>query len=261
MSTALHFVLMKDQRARDASVVMPVHNEELMLPITLPTVFNLKPREIILVEDRCEDRTDEIAGDIGNRYPDVKLVRIRVSQNSDWTHHLNFLYDLGIRNASSEIVLLTQADLLLDSRQILKNIHFAENGIVNFTETYRGNLWSTLVIRFLSMLPIRKFPGSVIAMNRSIYLRDNFRSKDLRWFDALIFRRFVIQKNAPCFVINSRNVNLRPYPKARLYEMGMDNYKDGKAMWKVLLFAMTRGQPLVFAGYIHARNESPRQMH
>ena len=251
---------MEDQVRLVASVVIPVHNEEHMLSMTLPSVFRLKPREIVLIEDRCEDGTDEIARKIGGRYPDVKLVSIKLEHKSSWTNHLNYLYDHGIRNSTSRIVILTQADLLLDPSPIHRNLHLAEQGIVNFNEVHKGSIWTTLVIRFLSILPIRKFPGSVIALSRVNYLQDPFGPDDLYNFDSLIFRKFVLQKGEPCFVINGKNVNLRPYPKARLYELGMDNYRAGKAMWKVLLFSMTRLQPLVFAGYMHARNRTSRKV-
>ena len=102
------------------SIVIPVHNEFNMLIQTLPSIFQLEAKEIIFVLDRCTDRTKELIEDFQSRFHfkrvDTRILSIEFK--SQWNSHLNFLYDVGIKNARSEINLLSQADVLLDSERI-----------------------------------------------------------------------------------------------------------------------------------------------
>ena len=62
----------------------------------------------------------------------MKFVLLRVQKKSNWKINSNFLYDLGIRKAESEIVLLSQADILDDYGKIRRNIKDALHGMVSF---------------------------------------------------------------------------------------------------------------------------------
>jgi len=46
------------------SVVLAIHNGEKYLPYSLPSIDNMLPEEVILVFDRCTDKSLEVATEI-----------------------------------------------------------------------------------------------------------------------------------------------------------------------------------------------------
>ena len=46
------------------SVIVPIHNEEEFLPYSLPSVYALNPEEVLLLFDRCSDKSANVASKI-----------------------------------------------------------------------------------------------------------------------------------------------------------------------------------------------------
>lgn len=238
------------------SVVVPVHNEAKMLGYTLPSIHGVKPEEVIFVLDRCTDSTEKIIKGFWKKYNSekVKLVLLRVQQKSTWRMHLNFLYDLGIRKAQSKIVLLTQADILYDYGKIKGNIADALYGMVSFAVLPHPHIsfWNHFVNRSLQLfggiLGIARFSG-VIAINKEHYLSCSLATEDLFNFDTQLKINF--KKKAYKFVL-SKNLNLRPWVRSKLWNLGVDKYKAGTPFWKVMFFSIIRLMPEVLTGYLHA---------
>ena len=175
----------------DFSVVIPVHNEAEMLRRTLPSIYRLDSREAVFILDRCTDSTKEVIRNFwGKQGSDkTKLVLLEVKEKSTWRIHLNFLYDLGIRNATSEVVLLSQADIIHDYTTIKSNLEWALNGMVSFAVLEHPHIspWNHFVTKTLQtvggFLGVQRFSG-IIGMRKSHYLGCPLTSDDSLNFDT-----------------------------------------------------------------------------
>jgi glycosyltransferase involved in cell wall biosynthesis len=236
------------------SLVIPVHDEANMLPLTLTDIRKLKANEVIFVLDRCTDSTEKIIRDFWKKYDSgARLVLLRIQRESRWRMHLNFLYDIGIRKAESKIVLLSQADILHDYGKINRNIKDALHGMVSFAVSEHPHVspWNHFITRVLQRgggkIGIQRFSG-VIALNKKGYLKKPLKPNDPFLFDTQLQQNFPNYKFQP-----SRNLNLRPWVKNKLWMAGLHRYQLGKPLWKPLLFSMLRLTPKFFAGYAYAK--------
>jgi len=241
------------------SVVIPVHNEAKMLAYTLPSIYGLKPKEAIFVLDRCTDSTEKVTREFWKKYDsgEVKLVLLKVQRKSKWRMHLNFLYDLGIRKAKSQVVLLSQADILHDYVEIRKNIKDALHRIVSFAVLEHPHIapWNYFVTKSLQLIGelsnLTRFSG-LVAVSKRYYLTCPLTASDLFNFDTQLQVNFERKGYAFRFLL-SKNLNLRPWVRSKLWNLGVDKFKVKKPLWKVLLFSIIRLMPEVFAGYLHAK--------
>ena len=246
-------------------MVLPVHNEEKLLPYTLPNLFRLRPEEVILVLDRCTDRSEVIARMVQRRrFTDIPLRPIKVEEKSEWSLHLNYLYDLGIRSARSDVVLLTQADVLLDYRRIPRYLRLAqEGGLVSFGVSghphltpYNGFITMRLV-RIGDLVGIEKFSGT-LAFSKQTYRRIALTPGTPHNFDTHLLEE-AKRRDVPYHFIPTRNFNLRPRLKASLrfdrilWELGVAKYRAGKRFHKVLAYSLLRMTPAVMAGWLQAK--------
>ena len=247
------------------SAVIPVHNEAKMLRYTLPSIHGLKPKEVIFVLDRCTGSTEKIIRDFWKKRDcgEMKLVLLRVRKKSKWKIHLNFLYDLGIGKAKSEIVLLSQADVLHDYGKIRRNIKDALHGMVSFAVSEHPHIapWNHFVTKTLqivgSTFGVKPFSG-VVAFSKEYYMTCRLSSNDSFNFDTQLLVSFKNKGHSYVYVL-SRNLNLRPWIRSKLWNVGMDRYAAKKPFWNVLLFSLVRFMPEVFAGYLCARLKNKSQ--
>lgn len=240
------------------SLVIPVHDEANMLLLTLTTIHKLNSNEVIFVLDRCTDSTEKILKDYwkNDDLGEVKLVLLRVERKSTWKIHLNFLYDIGIKEADSKIVLLSQADILHDYGMINRNIQDASYGMVSFAVSEHPHIspWNHFITRVLqrggAKIGIERFSG-VIAISKEEYSKKPLKPNDFFGFDLQLQQNFSNYKFQP-----TRNLNLRPWVRSKLWMAGYDKYCVGKPLWKPLLFSILRLTPEVFAGYAYAKYQN-----
>lgn len=95
------------------SVVVPAYNEERTLGTVIRKLVHLPQlREIVIVDDCSKDRTPEIARQLSEEHPQVKVVRHEV--NSGKTEALK----TGFQHTTGEIVIVQDADLEYDPTEI-----------------------------------------------------------------------------------------------------------------------------------------------
>ena len=234
------------------SVVLPVHNEESMLKRTFKTVLDLRPDEIVVILDRCNDASEMIVKVLARRYR-VNLKLIHVSEKSDWKIHLNYLYDLGIRQSSNDVVLLTQADIALDAK-IRQHMVRAKDKILFFGYIPYIS-WSGIIAFVQFNLPYKYRSTGLIAINKNVYLKYSLLEDMNLLFDTQIAIKSRIYR-IPSEFIMTKSWNLRPYVRTKLYELGYARCMLKDNIIKVLTLSIIRAQPEIFVGYLWCKLRS-----
>ncbi|MEK7433186.1 MAG: glycosyltransferase [Cyanobacteriota bacterium] len=103
------------------SIVIPAHNEEKFIELCIKSIyehcthFNINP-EIIVVLNRCTDKTGEIAEKLG-----AKLI-------IDDSRNLAKIRNAGIKNAKGDIIITIDADSIITKEYLSEFITNIESG-------------------------------------------------------------------------------------------------------------------------------------
>jgi len=99
------------------SIIIPARNEEQNLGSCLKAMSHQNYRagkwEVWVIEDRSSDRTAQIAGEYAHAYGHFNLLQVKnlIDGNSAKKNALN----LGIQNATGEIIITTDADCIMSN--------------------------------------------------------------------------------------------------------------------------------------------------
>ncbi|MCK4491318.1 MAG: glycosyltransferase family 2 protein [Candidatus Altiarchaeales archaeon] len=121
----------KDKNLRDVvfqniSIIIPAHNEERFILNTIKSVLSARyprGREIIVVNDRSTDRTEEIVREIS-----AKNMRVRI-YNTEKHSGKAAAINLGIKKARNDIIISLDADSEVEDEALIKIVKpFSERG-------------------------------------------------------------------------------------------------------------------------------------
>jgi biofilm PGA synthesis N-glycosyltransferase PgaC len=95
---------------KPVSVIICARNESVRLRKNLPSILeqDYKSFEVIVVNDCSWDETGVVLEEFSKKYQHLKIVTIK--EQEKYTHGKKFALTLGIKAASNEILLLTDAD-------------------------------------------------------------------------------------------------------------------------------------------------------
>lgn len=247
------------------TVVMPIHNEEKFLPLSLPSIYNLRPNEVILIFDRCTDKSFEIAKELTFKhqfYNNTKFIEI--TENNNWRMRFSFLRCLGIDNASNDINLVTAGDIILDSRIVnhiskINKFPFISFNHIDFPVNFRN-----LIIRFLDRITLfvkkNKFSGIFLVNRQVMYeCEDRKKLKQLEYGEDS-FLHYCIKKRYLTNHVTTNSIHLRPRNSAKYH------YLEGYFYWicdhgsfvKAILVGIITFKFSLIKGYIHARFKTKR---
>lgn len=115
-----------DANTPPATIIVCARNEEENLVAFLPLIFEQEyPNyEVIVVNDCSFDNTADILKEFTKKYPNLKVVTINESKN--FTHGKKVAIMMGVKGATHEHLLFTDADCKPNSKLWLKNMmqHF-----------------------------------------------------------------------------------------------------------------------------------------
>lgn len=169
------------------SVIICARNEEDNLVNFLPRVFDqdYPDFEVVVVNDCSYDNTGDILKEFANKYPHLKIVTIK--EDEHYSHGKKVALMMGIKGASYEHLLLTDADCKPTSRDWIKNMmeHFVpETEIVlgyGAYEKHPGFLNKlirfdtfTIALQYLSLALARKTymgTGRNLAYKKSLFFK------------------------------------------------------------------------------------------
>jgi len=248
------------------TVVMPVHNEEKFLPLSLPSIYNLNPSEVILIFDRCTDRSLEVTKECSSRHRFCENTKfVEVTENSDWKFRFSFLRCLGIDMASNDIVLITGADLIMDSRIADQLPRIKQFPFISLSYIDSPVNFTNIIQRLFSHLPLFKRDklAGIYIVNRKVMYECEDREK-LKQLDAAqdTFLHRSIQKRYLTDYVITDSIHLRPKNSAkRHYLQGRLYWKSGhRGLLKTVLGAIVTCRFSLLKGYIHERFRTRNEM-
>jgi len=242
------------------SVVMPIHNEEEFLHYSLPSIFRLKPDEVILIFDRCTDRSIEITKKITEKLGYSKKTKI-IELNDpspDWKFRVAFLRRYGFKMAKNETVLNTDADTILDKKIIEYLPLTSKNGtaLVSFSRTPYPLTFQNFIAKLVStFIPKIGFTG-IYAFSKKTWLETENQEaakKILRAEDTYLY--LSISKKYKTMFVKTNTIHLRPEEKAnRHFIMGVTRWTvRHDSLWMTIIRSLVYLRPLLLAGYLYAR--------
>lgn len=245
------------------SVVMPIHNEESFLPLSLPSILRLHPDEIILLFDRCTDHSYSIASKIlSENSCNVQMIELKKLAN--WGYMHAYVSRLGYSQAQNDLILATAADIILDPKipsyfSLIgtKNIAFVSFLHIDYPISFR-NLLKRLLVGIGLLPPSQKerwLAGPYIFSKKAWKETEDQTSvkKVKRAHDTHLHKAILTKYSSRCIVTNT--VHLRPRENACMH------YLRGQLYWTVakrsfiitLLSALFYLRLGLVKGYIHAR--------
>lgn len=242
------------------SVVLPVHNEEAFLPYSLPSILHLNPSELILLFDRCTDKSVELAlRIIEERKYSGEMRTVFVQKLSEHQFQLIGVRRRGYALATNELILSTGADIILDTKircslKLFKDARVAlvSLGCLDYPVSPR-NLIGNLMGILMNKIKHPRFYGPFI------FKRD-------KWLEVSESENLgIVSEDAPLWLALLKKYKMKSV-SARCLHLRQDeshwrNYMRGRDYWRVakrnLLFALASSifmlRPSLLAGYLHER--------
>ncbi|HKK41094.1 MAG TPA: glycosyltransferase [Bacteroidales bacterium] len=128
------------QTKEPVSVVICARNEEDNLRNFLPSVLeqDYPDFEVIVVNDCSEDKSYDVLGEYLKKYPNLRVSN--VNKDPKFTHNKKFAQFIGIKAASNELLLFTDADCQPSSDKWLEMMASHFNSETTFVLGYGGYL-------------------------------------------------------------------------------------------------------------------------
>jgi cellulose synthase/poly-beta-1,6-N-acetylglucosamine synthase-like glycosyltransferase len=173
------------------SIIIPARDEEDNISKILESVINQNypsdMYEIIVVNDRSSDKTAEIAEEYGAKYTNIRVITI-TEPGKFLTGKQNAL-DIGIKSASGDIILLTDADCIVGKNWVKSMNRFFFNDeiglVVGKTEILEEKnnsfLYKTQALTHRLLMEVAQIPiifgfytsgmGNNLALRKSGYFK------------------------------------------------------------------------------------------
>ena len=131
-----------EAQTKKVSVIIPVYNAEKYIRKTLDSVLaqSFRNREILLVENGCEDQSTEILREYKEKYDEIRLI-------SCADRGAGAARNAGLEQAAGEYILFVDADDYLPDTGILENyVKAAEQTGVDVVISNYARLWEERVL-------------------------------------------------------------------------------------------------------------------
>ena len=238
---------------------MPVYRDKRFLPYSLPSVYRLKPAEVLLLFDSIEDI--EVAKKIAKKFSyEGRTIFIDLTKKSspEWLCRIAFARRYGFEQATYNRILNTDADTTLDPRikNYVDKVGEKNVGLVSFRRiNYPIQLRHMISIVAQNFFPIG-FTGLYVFYKP--YWQETEDLEELKRLPSAEDTHLYLsmrKKYKTLFVSEVKNFHLRAIEtKDRHYLTGKTKYSVEKApLWKVLAHSIIYLRPVVFSGYLAER--------
>lgn len=227
--------------------------------MTIGSIYQLEPQEVLWGLDRCTDRTAGIIQAWAEAYPDTstRLIPFTADQGQGWRFRPAYLRRTLYSMAECDAILNTSADLRLDPNfpkwiPLLDRWRLLSFGYLDHPYDYQS--WARVLIS--TMAPSVHGMAGLLAVSQEAW-------EDTEDLDhlALIERaedthlQMAVASRYPTRHINTRTLHLRPSETPR------DHFNRGQAQWAIqrrgswsaFLHSLIMIRPSTFSGYWRAR--------
>jgi glycosyltransferase involved in cell wall biosynthesis len=246
---------------------MPVHNEEDNLRYSLPSLFSLEPDQVIILLDRCSDRSREIIEVSSRRLDykgDLKLVDVE-EDFPDWRYRVALLFRMGFELSTNDSILTMAADIVLDPRvkNYVSTVQGSDVKLVSFGLKYYPVDITYFVKRLVTLIfPARGFSGVFIfskkawmetedeeAVRRIPKAQDTFLSNSIK-------KKYITEH------IWLNIVHLRHRKDAKdQYLRGVSAFRiSKKSLPAVFVSSVLYLSPFMLKGYVNEREKVRRKL-
>jgi len=240
------------------SVVMPVHNEEQVLPYTLPSVFALKPDELIFIMDRCTDNSLNTIMDMFKASQLRTNIDIHfIEAQMDYLYRPAGLRRLGYAKATNDAILNVSADIVLDPI-IKKHILDLDMGVKMVRFGYLD--WPYNLRCFLRQIYSRYTPfksmSGLYAFSKSAYDETEDLEDLKKQFSEDTHLIMAVESTYKTRYYNTKSFHLRTDESVEYDVQRGINYQRTMQMHplKAFLYSMGMLRPHLFLSYVRYRD-------
>jgi glycosyltransferase involved in cell wall biosynthesis len=234
------------------TVIMPIHNEENMLRLTLRSVYALQPNEIIFCLDRCTDGSERLIRESAEaRGMNIRLLFFN-EEDITWRFRSAYMRRLAYFCSSNDTILNTSADLNLDPKIGWHLTKIPEYGLISFGYLDRWTL-ATFAGRLHQLIRKDGF-GGLLALSREAWLNtENIQDlKKVAQGEDDHLHHAIASKYKTCNIVTN-SLHLRPVRWSNQYLCGVDTRRAGEVSGATLLYrSLLRLNPEFIVGYRHA---------
>ncbi|GAB6190166.1 hypothetical protein JCM30566_19090 [Marinitoga arctica] len=257
-------------RYPEISIIIPTHNEEKFIEKSITSILNTSyPKdkmEILVVDGMSTDKTREIVNNLKNKYNNIKLLENKKTKKAP-------ALNLGIKNATGEIILIADAHSKYEKDYVLKNVenllkYNADNvgGIVKILP--RNNKLKSIAIAETLKHPFGtggasyrrnlKEPKETDTVPFGCYKKEIFKKVGL--FAEELNRNMDIEFNLR---LKRKGYKIMVFPDIIVYYYARDNFKDlfknnfQNGLWVILsthyskkAFSLRHIVPLLFVLFL-----------
>ncbi len=236
------------------SVVMCAHNEEKYIKKALESVFlqTVKPEKVIVVLDRCTDRTGGIAKD----FP----VEIIEKGEKKWENSYAENLELARLRIDSELYAIVDADVVLEPdyfEVLLCEIEGKDACIGGKVVTKSGTLLGRLLSiweKTYRFSPSRRPRGCALLIRKNVLdMMGGFAdvpAPDTYVQDEALELGYGVRVTMKAKAYHIREITLKKTIKAQ-FSAGVARYVQGKGPARTFLHSLVRLRPFVFIGYLY----------
>jgi glycosyltransferase involved in cell wall biosynthesis len=236
------------------SVVMCAHNEEKYIKKALESVFlqTVKPEKVIVVLDRCTDRTGEIV----KEFP-VEVIEKREKR---WENSYAENLELARLRMNSEFYAIVDADVVLEPdyfKVLLCEISDKDacigGKIVTRSGTFLGRLIS-IWEKTYRFSPSRRPRGCALLIRKNVLdMMGGFAdvpAPDTYVQDKALKLGYGVRVTIKAEAHHIRDITLKKTIRAQ-FSAGMARYVQRKGLVRTFLHSLVRLRPFVFIGYLY----------
>ncbi len=237
------------------SAVLPIHNEQELLPYSLPSIYQLQPDETVLLFDRCTDNSLQIAHKIATKHHMVNKTRfVNVLEESDYQMRSAYLRVLGCTLAKHNTILYSNADLILDPKikEYIKSV--TKYGLITFEYKDYPINWRMNIKRLISKILPFDWLGAVRLFDRRLMFKhENLEElKSLESEDTHLAN--AIREHKKTLYIHTNTTHLRPREnQKRHYLRGRLYAQFNRSFLLTVASAISMLRFGLLKGYIHER--------
>lgn len=247
--------------SKSISVIMPVHNEEEYLPLSLQSLKMADIKDLVVVIDRCTDNSEDI---VKKEFPKAKIIK---KQLCKWNNSYAENLQLGYKCSKGDIICIHDADIKSSSEVfdiLLKELRGSVASVSPIIQTYKEASLLNLLYYYWEktrwFAPFGEEPRGGLRLIRRECLEKVGGFKDVLAPDTQLDidlrkagYRSIIVKDTFCYHL--RKFSFKKAVRSQI-RAGIMRRQLDVPFWRVLGHAVFRLRPFVIVGYLIKAEEN-----